>query len=401
MTESEQMRPTITILAVNTGSSSIKFSLYESGVGEELLFSGNLTRIGGADGRFTVADASGKFIDCRRLETADHEDACRRAFAWIRASGQGVPDAVGHRVVHGGQRHAAPETVSPALLDSLDELIPYAPEHLPQALHAVRYAAWLFPGVFQVACFDTAFHSAMPAVARLYALPEPYRTAGVRRYGFHGLSYEYILSELAASNEPVARRGRLLIAHLGHGASMAAVLDGRSIDTTMGFSPAGGLVMGTRTGDLDPGVILFLQRQGHLSADGLRELVNRRSGMLGVSGRSDDMRDLLEAGARDEASRQAVELFCYQARKHAGALAAALGGLDMLVFTGGIGEHAPEVRQRICSGLEHLGIRLDAGRNQENLPIISHDSSAVSVRVMKSNEELAIVRQTRRLLEAR
>jgi acetate kinase len=395
------MRPTITILAVNTGSSSIKFSLYESGAGEELLFSGNLTRIGLKDGRFSVAAPDGSFIECRRLETSDHAEACRQVFSWILSHGPGMPDAVGHRIVHGGPRHTAAESVSPELIESVAGLIPYAPEHLPQALNAVRHAAWVFPGVFQAACFDTAFHGTMPPLARLYAIPEPYRSAGVQRYGFHGLSYEYILGELAASREPLARKGRLIIAHLGHGASMVAILDGRSVETTMGFSPAGGLVMGTRPGDLDPGVFLFLQQQGHLSTEGLRELLNRRSGMLGVSGTSDDMRDLLEAGQHDTAAQQAVELFCYQARKQAGALAAVLGGVDMLVFTGGIGEHSPEVRRRICSGLEHLGIRLDPDRNQEGLPVISHNSSAVSVRVMKTNEELTIVRQTRRLLEAR
>ena len=395
------MRPTITILAVNTGSSSIRFSLYESGAGEELLFSGSLTRIGLRDGRFSVTDAEGRFIECRRLDAADHSDACRNVFSWILAHGPGLPDAVGHRIVHGGPRHSAPEKVSPELLASLAELIPYAPEHLPQALNALRHAAWVFPGVFQVACFDTAFHAEMPPVAKLYPIPESYRSEGVQRYGFHGLSYEYLIAELLSRREPLARKGRLILAHLGHGASMVAVHDGRSVETTMGFSPAGGLVMGTRTGDLDPGVMLFLLQQGRLSTEGLRDLVNRRSGMLGVSGLSDDMRDLLEAEQLNPAAHEAVELFCYQARKQVGALAAVLGGLDMLVFTGGIGEHAPEVRRRICSGLEHIGIRLDPDRNQESLSVISQDSSPVSVRVIRTNEELTIVRQTRLLLETR
>jgi acetate kinase len=395
------MRPTITILAVNTGSSSIKFSLYESGSSDELLFSGTLTRIGLKEGRFSVADSEGRFIECQRMDMPDHASACRQVFAWVLAHGPGMPDAVGHRIVHGGPHHTAPEKVSPELLASLTELIPYAPEHLPQALNAVRHAAWVFPGVFQVACFDTAFHGDMPSVARMYSLPEPYRSEGVQRYGFHGLSYEFIMAELAAGKENLARKGRIVIAHLGHGASMAAVLDGRSIETTMGFSPAGGMVMGTRTGDLDPGVILFLLQQGRMSPDGIRNLVNRRSGMLGVSGLSDDMRDLLESEKLSAPAHDAVELFCYQARKQLGALSAVLGGLDMLVFTGGIGEHAPEVRRRICAGLEFLGIRIDPGRNRDSLPVISTDSSAVSVRVMKTNEEMSIVRQTRRLLEAR
>jgi acetate kinase len=395
------MRQTVTILAVNTGSSSIRFSLYESASSDELLFSGTLTRIGLKEGRFSVTDAEGRFIDCQRMEMPDHTAACRKVFSWVLANGPGMPDAVGHRIVHGGHRHTAPEKVSPELIASVAELIPYAPEHLPQALDAVRHAAWVFPGVFQVACFDTAFHGSMPSIARMYSLPEPYRSGGVQRYGFHGLSYESIMADLAAGKDRLARKGKIVIAHLGHGASMVAVRDGLSVETTMGFSPAGGLVMGTRTGDLDPGVILFLLQQGRLGPEGIRDLVNRRSGILGVSGLSDDMRDLLDAEKLSAPAHDAVELFCYQARKHLGALSAVLGGLDMLVFTGGIGEHAPEVRGRICTGLEFLGIRIDPDRNRDSLPVISADSSAVSVRVMRTNEELSIVRQTRRLLEAR
>jgi len=393
------MKPVITILAVNTGSSSIKFSLYESGEREELLFSGSLTRIGLPEGRFSVMDAEGRYIDCVRVEVADHEAACRQVFSWIKAHGPGMPDAVGHRVVHGGPRHTAPEMVTLELLDSIAELIPYAPEHLPQALNAIRYATSELPGVFQVACFDTAFHSTMPAIAKLCPIPEEYRREGVQRYGFHGLSYQYILNELKAQGDPLARKGRVILAHLGHGASMAAVLDGRSVETTMGFSPAGGLVMSTRTGDLDPGVVLFLLQQGHLDADGLREMVNKKSGLLGVSGLSADMRDLLDAESDNEQARLAVELFCYSARKHIGALAATLGGLDMILFTGGIGIHSPEIRERICAGLEFLGVRLDFEKNVNRPEIISTDDSPVVVRVMETNEEVMIVRETRSVLE--
>ena len=393
------MKPVITILAVNTGSSSIKFSLYESGEREELLFSGSLTRIGLKDGRFSVVDPEGRFIDCERVDAPDHPAACRHVFSWLRQHGPGMPDAVGHRVVHGGPRHAAPEQVTPALLDSVAELVPYAPEHLPQALNAIRYAASELPGVFQVACFDTAFHSTMPPVAKICPIPEEFRKQGVQRYGFHGLSYQYILSELQSDGDPLARKGRVILAHLGHGASMAAMLDGRSIETTMGFSPAGGLVMSTRTGDLDPGVVLFLLQEGHLDATGLRDMVNKKSGLLGVSGLSDDMRDLLDAEAKNEQARLAVELFCYSARKHIGALTAALGGLDMIVFTGGIGLHSPEIRERICSGLEFLGIQIDQEKNLNNPGIISTDASKVVVKVIETNEEVMIVRQTRSVLE--
>jgi len=393
-------KPLITILALNTGSSSIKFSLFESGEREELLFSGSLTRIGLNEGRFSVVDSGGRYIDCERVEAVDHETACRKVFSWVMNHGPGIPDAVGHRVVHGGPRYTASERVTPELLDSVAKLVPYAPEHLPQALNAIRYAASEFPGVLQVACFDTAFHSTIPPVAKLCPIPEEYRREGVLRYGFHGLSYQYILSELQAGDDPLARKGRLILAHLGHGASMAAVLDGRSIETTMGFSPAGGLVMSTRTGDLDPGVVLFLLHQGRLDAAGLRDMVNRKSGLLGVSGVSDDMRDLLQAEKSDERAQEAVALFCYSARKHIGALATALGGLDLIVFTGGIGQHSPDIRERICSGLGFLGIRLDRERNMNNAGIISQDASPVVVRVMETNEEMTIVRETRRALEA-
>lgn len=393
------MKPVITILAVNTGSSSIKFSLYESGEKEELLFSGALTRIGLKEGRFSVIDPEGRFIDCKRVDAADHQAACRQVFAWLLDHGPGIPDAVGHRVVHGGPRYTAPEKVTSELLDSVAELIPYAPEHLPQALNAIRYASSELPGVFQVACFDTAFHSMMPPLAKLCPIPEKYRRKGVQRYGFHGLSYQYILGELLAQGDPFARKGRVILAHLGHGASLTAVLDGRSIDTTMGFSPAGGLVMSTRTGDLDPGVVLFLLQQGHLDSTGLRDMVNKKSGLLGVSGVSDDMRDLLEAEKMNESARAAVELFCYSARKHIGALTAVLGGLDMIVFTGGIGFHSPVIRDRICSGLGFLGVRLDQGKNLNHTGIISTDTSPVVVRGMETNEELMIVRETRRVLE--
>lgn len=392
-------KPVITILAVNTGSSSIKFSLYESGETEELLFSGSLTRIGLKDGTFSVTDPEGRYIDCEKVDIADHPAACRHVFSWIMKHGPGMPDAVGHRVVHGGPRHTAPEKVTPELLDSVAELVPYAPEHLPQALNAIRYATMELPGVFQVACFDTAFHSTMPPLAKLCPIPEEFRKQGVQRYGFHGLSYQYILNQLQADGDPLARKGRVILAHLGHGASMAAVLDGRSIETTMGFSPAGGLVMSTRTGELDPGVALFLLQQGHLDSDGLRDMVNKKSGLLGVSGLSDDMRDLLDAEAENPQAHLAVELFCYSARKHIGALVAALGGLDMIVFTGGIGLHSPEIRERICSELGWLGVSVDPEKNLKPAGVISTDESRVVVKVIETNEEVTIVRQTRGVLE--
>ena len=393
------MHPTKHILAVNTGSSSIKFSFYRMGESEDVVFSGSLTRIGSDGGFFSVRDEKGELIVEERVAAPDHESACCHVFSWFLArSNVSGPDAIGHRMVHGGPDFTAPEIVTPVLIESLEQLSPFAPEHLPQALKAVKHAGKQLPGVLQVACFDTAFHRTLPSVARLYALPENIRQQGVERYGFHGLSCEYLLDELERQEGREAGQGKIILAHLGHGASMTAVKNGRSIDTTMGFSPAGGLVMSTRTGDLDPGVMLFLQEQSRLRPEEIKDMVNRRSGLLGVSKKSSDMRDLLKVEKDDNAAHDAVELFCYQARKHAGALAAALGGLNTLVFTGGIGEHSPEIRKRICTGLEFLGITVDEEKNSANMPVVSQEKEPVVVRVIKTNEELMIARHTYNLL---
>jgi acetate kinase len=249
----------------------------------------------------------------------------------------------------------------------------------------------------QVACFDTAFHRTLPPVAQRYPLPRALHDAGVVRYGFHGLSYEYIMQALRAV-DPDAANGRVIVAHLGNGASMAAVRDGQSIDTTMGFTPTGGLVMGTRTGDLDPGVLLYLLQTRGMPAEQVNTLVNRQAGLLGVSGISADMRDLLEREAREPAAAAAVDLFCYQARKFLGALAAVLGGIETLVFTGGIGEHAAPIRARICASFEFLGLEIDAGRNQQHAPVISPDGASVTVRVIPTDEDRMIARHTYRLI---
>ncbi len=388
------------ILAVNTGSSSIKFSLYVlRGEMEKLFLNGSLSRIGYDGGLFSVFDAEGAALVEENIFFPDHESACEHLFSWLLSRQEfPKPDAIGHRIVHGGAEYDAPVVVSPGIFADLEKLCSFAPEHLPQALNALRHAGKLFPDIPQVACFDTAFHRSMPLVAQTYPLPGSVRLQGVQRYGFHGLSYEFIVSELNALPGAMDAESRVIIAHLGHGASMVAVRGGKSLDTTMGFSPAGGLVMSTRSGDLDPGVILFLLQQEHMSADEIRKMVNRRSGLLGLSGRSDDMRDLLGAAeAGDGASHMAVDLFCYQARKHLGALAAVLGGLDTLVFTGGIGEHSPDIRARICDGLGFLGI--GDLKNREGQQVISTDGARVVVRVMKTNEEVMIARQTCRVLK--
>jgi acetate kinase len=280
---------------------------------------------------------------------------------------------------------------------TIRQLILIDPTHLPQAIAAIKAVGAAFPTVPQVACFDTAFHRQMPRVAQTYALPHEYAEQGLVRYGFHGLSYEYIMGELARI-DPTAARGKVIIAHLGNGASMVAVREGRSVETTMGFTPSGGLVMGTRPGDLDPGVPLYLLQQRGLSLDDLSALLNQQAGLRGVSGLNADMRDLLAAEATNPRAAEAVALFCYQARKFVGALAAALGGMETLVFTGGIGAHAVPVRARICADLEFLGILLDARRNEESAATISAHDAPVTVRVMETDEDLMIARHTRQLL---
>jgi len=303
--------------------------------------------------------------------------------------------AAGHRVVHGGTTHRAPVRVSAAVVGELHRLEPLDPIHMPAAIALIHEMERRYPDAPQVACFDTAFHQSMPAVAQRYPLPRPAWEAGIRRYGFHGLSCESIMTMLQAT-DPGAAQGRVLIAHLGNGASITAVRDGRSVDTTMGFSPVGGLMMGTRSGDLDPSVVTFLARTGGCDADALERVISRESGLLGISRISSDMRDLL--GRSDSAdARDAVDLFCYTARKHLGALAAALGGMDTIVFTGGIGEHAAPVRAGICNGLDFLGVRLDADANSAGRAVISAAGSAVTVRVMQTDEDLMIATHVRAL----
>jgi acetate kinase len=257
----------------------------------------------------------------------------------------------------------------------------------------------VLPGTPQVACFDTSFHSSMPSFARFYPLPGEVRMQGVLRYGFHGLSYEYLMGELERQGGRAAAMGKVILAHLGHGASMAAVKEGKSIDTSMGFSPAGGLVMSTRTGDLDPGVILFLLLRDRMSPGEIKEMVNLRSGLLGISGISDDMQVLLAKETENLKAREAVEMFCYRAKQCVGSYAAAMGGLDTIVFSGGIGANSPEIRARICEGLDFLGITIDPGRNRVSAPLISEGGSRVTVRVIKTNEEIVIVRHTLKKLD--
>ncbi len=385
------------ILTVNSGSSSIKFSRYHIREGrEELLSRGSVEGIGFITGLFRVRDGSGNEMAKKELSFRDHAAALLEITAWLDSAGKRTIDAVGHRVVHGGSSYGEPHLIEDTLLAGIEALVPFAPDHLPHELAAIRELRRVFPDLPQVACFDTAFHRTMPDVAQRYALPEAVLRHGVLRYGFHGLSYEYILNELKTVAGPEAAGGKVIVAHLGNGASMGAFRNGTSRDTTMGFTPAGGLVMSTRSGDLDPGVIVYLSQEKGMDAAGLNRLVNKEAGLLGISGTSPDMKELLAQEATDPRAAAAVELFCYQAKKYLGALAAILDGLDTLVFTGGIGENAALVRERICAGLEFLGVTIDEKRNHGNEPVISRDNGRVNVRVMQTNEELMIARHTER-----
>ena len=317
---------------------------------------------------------------------------------WLAAHADfGVIRAVGHRVVH-GMAHHAPERITPALLAELRQFRAFDPDHLPGELALIEALQQRHPHLPQFACFDTAFHHAMPRVAQQLPLPRRFEAQGLRRYGFHGLSYAYLMEERGRRAGPEAANGRVILAHLGNGASLAAVHNGRSLDTTMGFSPAGGLIMGTRPGDLDPGLTHYLLHTEKLTAPQLNHLLNHEAGLLGVSETSSDMQDLLAAQATNERAAEAVALFCYQARKGVGAFAAVLGGLDTLVFAGGIGEHAAEVRARICQKLAFLGIELDAVRNAAHAGVISSAGSRVTVRVMPTNEERMIARTVGQLV---
>lgn len=387
-----ELTPVYRVLTINSGSSSLKFAIFLSGSSERRVLAGQLDDIGGSQGRLRAADAAGHVLVDQPANLPDHDHALSQLLQWLadRPEARGLT-GVGHRLVHGGAGYAAPQRYTPEVRAALRDLAPLAPDHLPQELAALDSLARFAPGVPQVVCFDTAFHRSMPLVARQYALPRSLWDGGLQRYGFHGLSFEYVVSALAAEG---ALPPRLIIAHLGNGASMAAVRDGRSVDTTMGFTPAGGLVMGTRCGDLDPGVLLYLLRQRGLTPVALDRLVNREAGLLGVSGRSASMLELLAAPRSDSHAAEAVALFCYEARKFLGAMVTALSGLDTLVFTGGIGEHAALIRAQVCSGLAFLGIALDPARNAGNASLISAQSSAVQVRVIATDEELVIARHT-------
>ena len=361
------------VLTLNAGSSSLKYALFDAAAECTVLERGNLDHHPGDKG--TLLD------EVHTRLTAKLGDQ-----VWSHLA------AVSHRVVHGGPRYFDPTVATAEVLAELRSFTALDPEHLPAEIALIEAAAAKFPVLPQVACFDTAFHRHLPRAAQLLPLPRRYQAQGVRRYGFHGLSCQFLLQELVRREDLAARRGRVILAHLGSGASVTAVKDGRSFDTSMGFTPAAGLVMGTRTGDLDPGLIAYLARTENMDAAQFDHLINHESGLLGVSGQSADLRVLTAREATDPAAADAVELFCYQVRKFIGAYAAALGGLDTLVFSAGIGEHMPAIRERICTGLAFLGITLDETANAANAALISAPAGQVAVRVIATDEELILAR---------
>lgn len=386
------------ILAINSGSSSIKFSLYRFDSPLEWILSGKVERIGSAGTRLSFSDGLHNQKGSLDIEAADHSSAANFLIDWLEQQvGLARVVAIGHRLVHGMQ-HSQPERISQSLLNELHRISSFDPDHLPHEIELIEAFGKRYPELSQVACFDTAFHHTLPRVARQLPIPRRFDANGIQRYGFHGLSYAYLMQELERIAGVEAAHGRVILAHLGNGASLAAVHDGRSVDTSMGFTPAGGLMMGTRPGDLDPGTAWYMMQSENLTPPQFNQLINHECGLLGVSQTSSDLRDLLEREATDVRAAEAVALFCYQVKKWIGAYAAVLGGLDTLVFAGGIGESAPAVRTRICDGLKFLGIDVEEKRNAANAGVISAETSRVAVRVIHTDEEMMIAKSVCQVL---
>ena len=381
------------ILTINGGSSSIKFALFDASDSLSRILEGAIERIGMQEAILRVKGVNQADNFSRSVTAPDHSVAVAVLMDWIEErSGREALTAVGHRVVHGGPKYSAPQRITAEMVEELRRLSPFDPDHLPQEILLTEAFHRRFPDLPQVACFDTAFHLDMPRVAQILPIPRRYETQGVRRYGFHGLSYAFLMEELARAAGPKAAKGRVILAHLGNGASLAAVQDGKPVDTSMGFTPAAGIPMSTRSGDLDPGLVWYLAHTEKMSAKQFNEMVNSQSGLLGVSETSSDMRDLLVHETQDVRAAEAVALFCYQVKKWIGSFAAVLGGLDTLVFSGGIGENAPPVRARICDGLGFLGIKLDEKRNVANEGVLSTTAGRVVVRVIRTDEEYMIAK---------
>jgi acetate kinase len=383
----------LTMLALNSGSSSLKFGLYRVGPSQtEVLLSGQVESIGDPKGRFDAHDSLGNALRSDTAAIPSQREAIIR-IGQLLADSRMAPAAIGHRIVHGGPALRQHCLIDDGVLRQLDAASAFAPLHTPAALSVIRFAQEHFPGLPQVACFDTAFHAGLPDIARVLPVAKELQSAGIQRYGFHGLSCESIVHQLA-NDVP----DRLVIAHLGNGASITAVKGGKSIDTTMGMTPTGGVIMGTRSGDLDPGVLVYLMREKEFDAAMLEELVDHRSGLLGISGVDSDMRRLREAASSNAGARRAIEMFCYSVRKQVAAMIAVLDGVDMVVFTGGIGENDWEARAAICGGLSWIGVSLDEARNRSANNPVNDSASRCSVRVLASQEDEQIARHTWALL---
>ncbi|HDL16787.1 MAG TPA: acetate/propionate family kinase [Rhizobiales bacterium] len=388
------MKSDSAILVINCGSSSVKFALFAGeGDAQRRLVSGALERLGLPEARFRARDEDRNILIDETHDIPNHVSALDLLLSRVETLGPHYQiQAVGHRVVHGGDDCDCPLPVTPALEARLRKLIPLAPLHLPHNLAGIMAVRVRRPDLLQVACFDTAFHKGLPRLARLTGLPRRFEKEGIRRYGFHGLSYEYVMGELRRRHGSAVAGERIIVAHLGNGAWMAAIEGGRSVDTSMGFSTLGGLLMGTRSGDLDPGIVLHLLMEKGMTAEQVMHLLYEQSGLLGISGLSRNMKELLAQSDMVAAAAEAVDFFCYQARKHLAALTASLGGLDRLVFTGGIGANASEIRTGICEGLGYLGIVLDGTRNAAGKQTISGSGSEVVVEAFPTDEEQVIAR---------
>ena len=387
------------ILTINGGSSSIKFALFNANGSFQRILEGGIERIGQPGAVLKVKGPNDVDNFTRPVTAPDGTEAVAILLDWILArTDRDAWTAVGHRIVHGGPVYSEPQRITEEILIALRLAGPFSPDHLPEEILLIEELHRRFPDLPQVACFDTAFHHELPRVAKLLPIPRRYERQGVRRYGFHGLSYQYLMEELSRLAGSEASDGRIVLAHLGSGVSLAAVHKGKAVDTSMAFTPNSGVPMGTRSGDLDPGLFWFLARTEGLDAKQFNEMVNSHSGLLGVSETSSDMRELLDSESRDVRAAEAVALFCYQVKKCIGAFAAALGGIDTLIFAGGIGENAPVARARICEGLGFFGVELDSDRNAANDGIISADASPVMVRVIRTDEELIIARSVSEFL---
>ena len=387
-----------TIVAINSGSSSLKFSLFADTDPLQIILSGKITGIGKDDCLFTIANADKQEIlsDPVALESA--EKAAELIIQWLQQQSRRYRiTGIGHRVVHGGLQFQEPELIDQSFLKELKKLQSLSPLHLPGSISIMTIFLEAFPAVIQVACFDTAFHSMMPFEARHYAIPRNLWTEGIIRYGFHGISCEYIMHRLQ-QQDPAVNKKKIIIAHLGSGCSLTAVKEGSSVDTTMGFSPAGGLVMNTRAGDIDPGVIIYLQNKKKLKTEQLNILFNKEAGLKAIAETDHSMEQLLEEEKNDPRSKEAITMFCYYVKKQIGALAAAGGGLDSVVFTGGIGEHAASIRQLICRELDFMGIKVDEKLNEQQAEIISAAESKVQVYVIPANEEMMIAKHVKEYL---